>query len=171
MGKMPERVLFLIRHAIAAEQGEAYPDDGKRPLTEDGAGQFRKAAKGLAKLGVEVDCILTSPLVRARQTADILAAAMPGRVEVVETDALRPGAPFDGLVRDLSDHSDCSALALVGHEPGIGEMAARLVNAATAFEFKKGAVCRIDVQGWPPKAGAGCLRWFAPPKMLKKLKG
>jgi phosphohistidine phosphatase len=161
--------LYLIRHAIAAERGDQYPDDAKRPLTGQGMGRFRKAVRGLAELDVELDVILTSPFVRARQTADILSEQLRGHPEVIETAALIPGAAHADLIAELANHAKRSTLALVGHEPGIGTAAARLVGAKGAFEFKKGGVCRIDVSSLPP-AGPGRLVWFATPKMLVGVK-
>jgi phosphohistidine phosphatase len=160
--------LYVIRHAVAAERGDAYPDDSKRPLTPDGMSRFRKTARGLARLDAGIDCILCSPLVRARQTADILAQALPDKPRVVETATLVPGADFRELAAELENHKRSSAIALVGHEPGVGEIAARLIGLRHPFQFKKGAVCRIDVETLPP-AGPGRLRWFATSKMLAKL--
>jgi phosphohistidine phosphatase len=162
--------LYLVRHAIAGERGDEYPDDSKRPLTREGMSRFRKAARGLVEVGVEVDLILTSPFVRARQTADILSEQLRGNPPVVETNALVPGAPHADLIAELANHAKRSALALVGHEPAIGTTAARLVGAKGAFAFKKGGVCRIDVSSLPPE-GPGQLVWFAPPKMLVGVKG
>jgi phosphohistidine phosphatase len=162
--------LYLVRHAIAGERGDEYPDDSKRPLTAEGMSRFRKAARGLVEAGMEVDVILTSPFVRARQTADILSEELRGNPPVVETNALVPGAPHADLIAELANHEKRSALALVGHEPAIGAAAARLVGAKGTFAFKKGGVCRIDVAGLPP-AGAGQLVWFVPPRMLVGLKG
>jgi phosphohistidine phosphatase len=162
--------LYLVRHAIAAERGDEYPDDSKRPLTGQGMARFRKAARGLVEIGVEVDLILSSPFVRARQTADILSEQLRGHPPVVETAALIPGAAHADLVAELANHAKRSALALVGHEPGIGTAAARLIGARGTFEFKKGAVCRIDVSSLPP-TGPGRLVWFAAPKMLVGVKG
>jgi phosphohistidine phosphatase len=162
--------LYLVRHAIAAERGEEYPDDSKRPLTGQGMSRFRKAVRGLVEMGVEVDLILTSPYVRARQTADILAEELRGHPPVVETAALVPGAAHADLLGELANHAKRPALVLVGHEPGLGTAAARLVGAKGAFEFKKGGVCRIDVASLPP-TGPGRLVWFATPKMLVGMKG
>jgi phosphohistidine phosphatase len=161
--------LYLVRHAIAAERGDEYPDDSKRPLTGEGTSRFRKAVRGLVEVGVEVDVILTSPHLRARQTADILADQLRGHPAVVETGALVPGAAFADLVAELGNHAKRSALALVGHEPGIGTTAARLIGARGSLEFKKGAVCRIDVSSLPP-TGPGRLVWFATPRMLIGMK-
>ena len=162
--------IYLVRHAIAAERGDEYPDDSKRPLTGQGMSRFRKAARGLVEIGVEVDLILTSPFVRARQTADILSEQLRGNPPVVETSALVPGAAHADLIAELANHAKRSALALVGHEPGIGTAAARLVGARGAFEFKKGGVCRIDLRCLPPEE-PGRLIWFVPPKMLVGVKG
>lgn len=161
--------LYLIRHAIAAERGDAWPDDSKRPLTDDGMTRMRKAARGLARIDVTIDVILTSPLVRARQTADIVAAALEPRPSIVTLESLAPGATYAALVGDLEKHARKSRLALVGHEPGIGELAARLVGSRHAIEFKKGAVCRIDLDQIPP-AGPGHLRWFMTPRILRAVK-
>jgi phosphohistidine phosphatase len=161
--------LYLIRHAIAAERGDAWPDDAKRPLTDEGIARMRKAARGLARLEVAIDVILTSPLVRARQTAEIVAAALDSRPSLVAIESLAPGASYAALMTDLEKHARKARLALVGHEPGLGEVAGRLVGSRHAIEFKKGAVCRIDVDH-VPVTGPGQLRWFLTPRILRALK-
>jgi phosphohistidine phosphatase len=166
---MPEcYTIYLVRHAIAAERGDEYPDDGKRPLTPDGAARFRKVARGLAALDPTVDLVLTSPLVRARQTAEILSEHLASHPPVAETSALLPGAAFSDLVAELGGHARRSGIALVGHEPGIGASAARLIGVRGALEFRKGGICRVDVDSLPP-AGPGRLVWFAPPKVLSRV--
>jgi len=161
--------LYLIRHGVAEERGDAWPDDTKRPLTDDGISRMRKATRGLAQLGVSFDLILTSPLVRARQTADILAAGLEPTPVVMSVDALAPGGAYAALVTELAKHARRTRLALVGHEPGVGELAARLVGSRHPIEFKKGAVCRIDLDELPPN-GPGDLRWLLPPKILRALR-
>jgi phosphohistidine phosphatase len=158
--------LYLIRHAIAEERGDAWPDDAKRPLTEEGISRMRKAVRGLVRLGVSLDVILASPLVRARQTAEIVAAGLDPRPSIVSADALTPAGTFAALTADLEKHARKSRIALVGHEPHIGEIAARLLGTRHPIEFKKGAVCRIDVEQLPPN-GPGDLRWFMPSKALR----
>ena len=79
---MPPCELYLVRHAIAAERGEDWPDDDKRPLTEKGIARFKEGLQGLTWLDVAIDEIFTSPLVRAKQTADLLAAGIPGKPAV-----------------------------------------------------------------------------------------
>jgi phosphohistidine phosphatase len=160
--------LYVVRHAIAAERGDEYPDDAKRPLTPEGIARFREAVEGLSALGVSLDLVLTSPLVRTRQTAEIMAEILPGRPPIKEVKALAPGGRADAVVTALGEYGRRTSIALVGHEPGIGELAARLVGARGSFDFKKGAVCRIDVAALP-LTGPGELRWFATPRMLRKL--
>jgi len=161
--------LYLIRHGVAEQRGEAWPDDTKRPLTDRGEARLRKAARGLAAMGVSLDVIVTSPLVRTRQTAEIIAAAFDPRPHLVNAESLAPGGAHAAVLSDLEKQSRRSRIGLVGHEPGIGELAARLIGTRHAIEFKKGAVCRIDVDALPP-GGPGNLRWFLSPKVLRNLK-
>jgi phosphohistidine phosphatase len=161
--------LYLIRHAIAEARGDAWPDDTKRPLSEDGIDRMKKEARGLARLNVSVDVILTSPLVRTKQTAELVAAALDSRPPIVNIDSLAPGGSYAAFVADLEKHARKHSIALVGHEPGIGELAARLVGSRHPFEFKKGAVCRIDLDEIPP-SGPGHLRWMLTPKILRSIK-
>jgi phosphohistidine phosphatase len=161
--------LYLIRHGLADERGDGWPDDAKRPLTEDGIAQLRKAARGLARTGVTFDVIVTSPLVRTRQTAELFAAAFDPRPPIVATESLAPAGTPHAVLTDLAKQARRKRIALVGHEPSIGELAARLSGARHPLEFKKGAVCRIDVDALPPR-GAGSLRWFLTPRIMRNLK-
>lgn len=161
--------MYLVRHAVAAERGDAYPDDTQRPLTPRGAARFQKAVEGLATLEPRIERVLSSPLVRARQTADILAEFLPSKPKVAEIQALAPGASFDSLKRALAACGPSTGIALVGHEPGIGEIAARLLGARSPIPFKKGAVCLIEVDTLP-LVGPGTLRWFLPPRVLRAMK-
>jgi len=161
--------IYLIRHGVAEERDERWPDDSKRPLSADGMARMEKTARGLARLGVGFDVILTSPLVRTRQTADILAAEIDGHPPVTNTDALAPGGDHAAVIAALEKHSRKQRIALVGHEPGIGELAARLVGSRHPIEFKKGAVARIDLDEIPPN-GPGDLRWLVPSKFLRAVK-
>lgn len=169
-GKTPAEdvEIYLIRHGLAAERGENYPDDTKRPLTQRGIERLKREGRGLVALDVMFEVILTSPLVRARQTAETIADAFRTRPQVVNTDALAPGGTHNALIDELAKHSRRKRIALVGHEPGIGELAARLIGLRRPFEFKKGAICRIDVHALPP-TGPGQLHWFLTPRILRKL--
>ncbi len=160
--------LYLVRHAIAAERGPKFPDDRQRPLTTEGAQKFKDAVRGLASLNVVVDMVLTSPLLRARETATILAAGL-GRRPIEEVEALAPGGRHAAIVEVLAHQAKkYPRLALVGHEPDLGELAMRLLGATGTVRFKKGAVCAIDVDGATP-GGPGTLRWLINPRVLRVL--
>jgi phosphohistidine phosphatase len=160
--------LYLIRHGVAAERGEEFPDDSKRPLTSEGISRLRKEAKAIEALGVSFDQILSSPLVRARQTADVFAEELKGKPPIANTDALTPAGSPGAVIQELGKHMRKARIALVGHEPNMGELAAFLIGAKVALPFKKGAICRIDFSVFPPK-GKGELCWFVTPKMLRKI--
>jgi phosphohistidine phosphatase len=160
--------LYLIRHGVAAERGENYPDDTKRPLTNEGVQKLRKEARALVALDVTLDVILTSPLVRTRQTAEVVAAAFRTPPPIMVMISLAPAAAHNAIIEELSKHHRRHRIALVGHEPGIGELAGRLIGSRRPLEFKKGSMCRIDVAALPP-AGPGQLRWFLTPRILRKI--
>lgn len=160
--------LYLIRHGVAAERGEAWLDDAKRPLTDEGVRRLRKIAAGLVGIGVSFDVVLTSPLVRAKQTAEIIAGGLDPHPPIIITDALLPGGAYAAVLDDLTKQARRRRIALVGHEPGLGALAGRLLASRHALEFKKGAIARIDVAALPP-TGAGSLHWFLTPKLLRRL--
>jgi phosphohistidine phosphatase len=161
--------LYLVRHAIAEDRGPKWPDDAQRPLTDEGIRKWRKQAAGLVAIEARPELILSSPFVRARQTADYLAAAWPKKPKVVEIDALRSGGRPRDVLKSLEAFARHASLALVGHEPDLGELAALLVGFKTAQEFRKGGVARIDVAILPPPAGSGSLQWWLTPRILREL--
>jgi phosphohistidine phosphatase len=160
--------LYLIRHGAAAERGEDYPDDSKRPLTSAGLSRLRKEARALDAMNVGFDHIITSPLVRTRQTADVFVETLKAKPSLSLSDALAPAGTPTAVFQELVKHARKGRIALVGHEPNIGELAARLIGARLPMEFKKGAICRIDFDVLPPK-GIGQLRWFVTPRMLREI--
>ncbi len=160
--------LYLVRHAIAAERGDAWPDDNKRPLTPKGTARMRQVVRGLRELGVVVDVVLSSPLVRAKQTAELLVDGLKPAPTIVVVAVLAPGTAPVTDCRGAGAFRKVRRVALVGHEPGIGELATWLVGSKTPMPFKKGGICRIDVASLPPASGGGQLIWFAPPRMLRR---
>ena len=88
---------------------------------------------------------------------------------IVTIDSLAPDGTYAAIVGDLEKHARKKRIALVGHEPGIGELAARLIGSRHAIEFKKGAVCRIDLATIPP-SGPGDLRWLLTPKIMRAIR-
>jgi len=159
--------LIIIRHATAVPRGTPGIPDEDRPLTPEGEQKFREAAKGLAGLVDRPDALLTSPWLRAKQTAAI-AAAPWGRIEPKETAALASGS-FDEQAAVLDRYPGESTVAVVGHEPWVSELLARLLGSShdDRLEFKKGGAALVDVPG--RLAEGGQLVWYLPPKVLRKL--
>ena len=160
--------LYLVRHAIAAERGDEWPDDSKRPLTDRGIARFRECVKGLGALDVAIDEIFTSPLIRAKQTAELLAEGLAGKATIKILEALAPDHTPAVVMSQLAKQAKRRRIAMVGHEPGLGELAAHLLGAQRAVPFKKGGICRIDVETLTSRR-AGSLIWFTTPKMLRHL--
>jgi phosphohistidine phosphatase len=162
--------LYIVRHAIALPHGTpGVPDDG-RILTEDGVRKMRQAAAGLRRLDYVPDLILTSPLIRARQTADILSVAFGGGVEVKTTPALAPSGSRQDLYRQILKYSDnCNSIMLVGHQPSLGEIAGEIAwgSPGRSVELKKGGVCTIEIESLEgvPK---GTLISLLTPSILRK---
>jgi phosphohistidine phosphatase len=154
--------LYLVRHAIAEERGPRWPDDARRPLTARGIARFRDVVSGLRAAGLCVDVVLTSPLVRAHQTADLLARGLEPRPGVQVVEALAPGATPQAVMA-AARRANRARVACVGHEPDLGEVAAHLVGASRPLVFRKGGVCRIDFDA---PGGQGELVWFVPPRLL-----
>jgi phosphohistidine phosphatase len=124
---------------------------------------------GLKGLDATIEEIFTSPLVRARQTADLLAAGVRGRPTVKLLDALAPGHPPATVMAQLAKSAKRRCIALVGHEPDLGELAAQLIRCAPGAAVQEGR--HLPDSTWPasrPKA-AGTLVWFVTPKILRKL--
>jgi phosphohistidine phosphatase len=160
--------LYLVRHAIAAERGEEWPDDTKRPLTDVGISRFKEIVEGLLWLGVEIDEVFTSPLVRTRQTATLLVNGLAKKPTLKTLEALAPGHGPRQVMNELSKAAKRHRIALVGHEPGLGELGAHLLGAPRALPFKKGGVAYIAVQGLVARR-PGELIWSLPPKVLRRL--
>src|SRR5215211_4026821 len=120
--------VYLVRHALAFDPDPAaWPDDRDRPLTANGEKKFRQAARGLQEVVPSVDVVLSSPLTRAWQTAEIL-HTKAGWPEPIRFDALEPGRPAAEVVEALQPHAEAQSLALVGHEPSLHELAAYLLS-------------------------------------------
>jgi phosphohistidine phosphatase len=164
--------LILVRHAIAedrAEWAERSKDDGLRPLTADGRDKMRRAARGLTALEPKVALLATSPLVRARETAEVLARAWGG-LELVESPLLAPGASPESLSAWLGRQRNASTTAVVGHEPDLGEVAGYWLNGSdrSFLAFKKGGAALIEFAA-APREGGGVLQWFLTPGQLRAM--
>ena len=166
--------LYLLRHGIAAPQGDPAEPDGERPLTTKGAKRMRKAANGLRRLEIRFDAILSSPLLRASQTAEIVAEALGLQTELQQISGLAPESSVENLLLELGRFKNHEHLILVGHQPLLGETAAFLLRGTDKsglnISFKKGGLCRIEIDTLPPHE-PGTLHWLLAPRQLRLLGG
>lgn len=157
---MNERRIYIVRHAIAEDVSSTGRDED-RALTPEGRKKMKRAARGLAALGAAPTHLLASPLVRAQQTAEIVAEAFP-QIAIETCDLLAPGVDERALTRLLNASYAGADVALVGHEPDLGELLAFwLTGSRGGFEsrFKKGAVACVASSALPPM-GKAVLEWL-----------
>ncbi|TMA79904.1 MAG: phosphohistidine phosphatase SixA [Deltaproteobacteria bacterium] len=163
-------ILYVIRHGIAEERAPA-EDDGARRLTPRGRQRIRAGAAGLRAIGVRFDVLLTSPLVRAAETATIVAEVYGGQPVPRELPALAQGAPPAETVRALQPFLRHGHVGIVGHEPGLSEVVALLVTGSPdgmALSLKKGGVVALELRGRAPRTHAK-LRWLLAPRHLRRI--
>lgn len=161
-------ILYIIRHAWAGHYGDpAWPDDSQRPLTDEGRQRFARVVAELVKRGFAPQRIATSPLVRCRQTAEIVAEGLPDCPAVVPRDELVPGSDLKGLLRWTNrEAGECEYLAWVGHAPDVGQLTAALIGDSQGWiRFAKGAVAAVRFPG-RAAPGEGELRWLVTAKLL-----
>lgn len=153
--------LYIVRHALAEDVGADGSDHARR-LTKKGRKAFARLVRRLAEAGMEVDIVATSPLVRARETAEILAEELGGtRVDVV--DALSPGSNWQSLV-EWTVQQDAARVAWVGHAPCVGRLVALSIgDGSAAIRMQKGAVAAIRLDDGPGQPGE--LVWLATPEL------
>lgn len=166
-----EYELYIMRHGLAAERSvTTVMEDAKRPLTPEGKQKMREIAAGLIRAGLEADWIVSSPLARAVETAEIVADAQESKPPLDLCEALRPGGDPEALVTFLAKRSNRRRVLVVGHEPDLGQLAARLIGAGrnANMPMKKGGCCLISFTTFPPKS-PGRLMWWLPPRVMRKL--
>ena len=160
--------IYFVRHGIAVPSSDEYPD-ADRPLTEEGKVKVRKAAKGLRLFADRFDRIYHSPLLRAVQTAELIAEESDCAETLEETKLALPAAKPKALLNFIGLFPSLNRIMIVGHEPNISITASYLLGTEKpVIEFKKGAICRIDI-GQEQAFGLGQLIWHLTPKMLRKL--
>jgi phosphohistidine phosphatase len=160
-------ILYILRHAEAIRREDSIPDQD-RPLTSDGIKTMKAAALGMHALKMKVDLVLSSPLVRARQTAEIAAAALGGSNNVTLTKNLTPDADTETLIAELAQkYSSRKDIMLVGHEPDLGRLASVLLIGTSDLPvvFKKGGLMALELDSAPGKRGA-TLKWFLTARQL-----
>lgn len=163
---MPIEIYFL-RHAIAAERGSGEMTDAERPLTEAGRRKLIEAVRGMRRLGVRFEALLSSPLVRAVQTAELVKKHLPFKGKLELEAELEPSGTLRELLRLLKTRAEKSFL-LVGHEPALSSWIGELLGfgPAAALEMKKGALCRLLLDRAEEGAAAELLA-LLPPKALR----
>ena len=158
--------LYFLRHGKAVEIGPDAPDDFRRALTPDGIKEMQAEAEALESLGIRPDVILTSPLVRAKQTAEIVAKRLGVKKGLIESDLLAPGCQLEQLRKLLDQHGSAKQVMLVGHEPDFSSMIGDLIGPEGAsMELKKGGLAVVHIERTARK-GVGTLLWLVPPKVL-----
>ena len=164
--------LFLLRHGLAGEQDEIrYPDDSLRPLTAEGRRKLRRIAAGMRVLGLEFDAVWSSPYLRARQTAEIVADAFRARNRLELVPELAPDGGVHRLLRRLrGKQTPDGQILLVGHEPYLGELAGFLISgrAGLPLALKKGGLCLLSMKA-PARGGGAALEWLLTPRQLLAL--
>jgi phosphohistidine phosphatase len=155
--------LYFLRHGLAGNRDEWESDDSARPLTEEGIAKMKKSAATIAKLGLDLDLILASPLVRALQTAEIVAKQLNLQDKLVKDERL--GADFSArfLVGIIAEHPNANGLMLVGHEPGMSDAVSHLTGGGRVV-MKKGSLACVELPD--PKSEKGELVWLLPPRVL-----
>ncbi len=164
-------ILYLVRHSDAVPSGTPGVPEDDRPLTEKGIKKMREVARGLRAVDVAPELILSSPLPRARRTAEIIVEEMGGRIPLKLTSALSPSGSRSELYRELRADRKLSALMIVGHQPGLGEIAGEIAwgSAEHYIELKKGGACALEVGRLDPTP-AGTLLWLLTPAISRQIR-
>lgn len=163
-------VLYLVRHGIAQSPSLVTRDED-RCITEDGARELAAIGRGLRRLGISPALILSSPLLRAVQTAEILGCELDTGTPARVWGPLAPGHSPERIVDEIAAFENSSSLMLVGHQPTMGELASTLVTGSRGladFPFSPGAVAAVSVHAIPPRE-PGSLLWFVDPRALQAI--
>jgi phosphohistidine phosphatase len=155
--------LYFLRHGLAGDRGEWQGDDAKRPLTTEGKDKMKRAAVMIRKLGIKPDLIITSPLVRALQTAEVVAKELDLKDALLTDARLSPGFDVLKLIDVIRAHPKANAIIFVGHEPDFSATVGKLIGGGT-IEFKKGALALVELPD--PAKLKGTLAWLLPPRIL-----
>ena len=158
--------LYILRHGKAEAFGPSYPRDDLRPLSMTGSRRTEQSIKGMAAANVVVDTIISSPLVRARQTAEIVHQGLEVAADIEFSDALASG-DLNGIVNAVRSHAPSKGVMLVGHEPTLSQLISILAFGAPggSFGLKPGGLCKL--QTYAIALGqCAVVRWFLTPKQL-----
>lgn len=166
--------LYILRHAIAIDRASpAYEDDSQRPLTDKGAAKMKQIASGLRHMGVEFELILSSPYLRAHQTAEILAKSYDIPEKLMLTPALLPEAPASQIINEINEnYALVDNVVLIGHQPGLNALISMLISGDPMLNItlKKGGLCRLFVERLRYDRCA-TLEWLLYPSQMASLAG
>jgi phosphohistidine phosphatase len=154
--------VYFLRHG-KADRSQWHGDDDARPLTAEGEEAMRREAKALRAMDLALDLIVTSPLARARRTAELVADELGLRGRLVEDERLAHGFDARRLEQVLAAHGPAESVMVVGHEPDFSAAVAELIGGGDIV-LKKGGLARVDVT--VPVAGGGELVWLLTPPLL-----
>lgn len=157
-------ILYFLRHGLAGLREKKQGDDARRSLTKKGIQNMGRQAKTLARLDLRLDVIISSPLTRALQTADIIAEGLKMVEQVKQDERLAPGFDRDDLQQVLANHQQAKNLMLVGHEPDFSLTISALTGGSNVT-LKKGGLARVDITATNPLRGE--LLWLLPPKVMR----
>ncbi|MDQ6707598.1 MAG: phosphohistidine phosphatase SixA [Acidobacteriota bacterium] len=158
--------IYILRHGIAEDEKPGTPDP-QRALTKEGKEKLESVLQRAGDAGVNPSVILTSPYLRALQTAEMAARILKHETEAVRTDSLVPGSSPEAVWNEIRDRRTEAQLLLAGHEPLLSHLVSYLLSAPSLqMEFKKGALVRIDVEGFRGEPH-GVLKWILTPKLAK----
>ncbi len=164
--------LYVLRHGVAVDRGSPdYPFDHARPLTPDGVRRMTRQVKGLNALGIALDAIVTSPLVRAVETAEIVHAGLRSSGRLVRSDTLAPGGAPSDLVKELAaGYPRDGSVMVVGHEPYLSSLVSVLVaeEPGPLIRLRKGALCKLRAPS-PRYGRCGWIEWSMTPKQMARL--
>jgi phosphohistidine phosphatase len=160
-------IVYFLRHASAGKKMLNSAKDERRPLDEEGVLQARYIGRMLANLDVQAECIISSPLKRAMQSASLVANELAFENPVRTEDALRPEAKFEQFQEMLAEYRKHEEVIVVGHNPSFTEFFSKTISETTGaaqVEFKKGAVAKVELRG-----RSGTLHWLVTPKIARTL--
>ncbi len=163
--------LYIVRHAIASARGTPGIEDDDRPLTKEGITKMQQAAAGLRALGYVPEVMWSSPLVRARHTAEILLKVFGKGIDLKLTSSLAPSGSREELYREIGRlENKLNRLMLVGHQPSLGEIAGEIAFGSPEhfIEFKKGGACVIELESVRDTV-KGTLVALLTPSILRKI--
>ena len=158
--------LYILRHGKAEPYGQRYPADHLRPLTEKGRKRTKGSVKGMKAANVNVDLIVSSPILRARQTAEIVHKGL-GIAEPIEFSSALASGSVREVMSAIQAYASLDGVLLVGHEPTLSELISTMSSGVyhVAFNLKPGGLCKLNVAtlGFGQCAS---IEWFVTPKQL-----